>query len=59
MDHTVVAAIASAIHHHNETTGPQTPQAAPQAVSLNVWGLHGRQSIMQMRGLVQRRVLSR
>ena len=52
-----MAAVMNYIKTQEEAAamGPQLPQAAPAgpAAPVNLWGMSGRQSIMQMRNLMQ------
>jgi hypothetical protein len=58
MDEKKLAAIAGALAWL-EGEEAVSPIAAAPAAASSAWALHGRQSIMTMRSLLQRRVLRR
>ena len=59
MNHDAIAALAGVLHHLEETEDIEEARHTGHTNSAGLWALHGRQSIMRMRNLVQRRVLSR
>ena len=59
MSHDTIAALASAIHHLEELEELEEERNGQLRDAASLWALHGRQSIMRMRNLVQRRVLNR
>ncbi len=54
-----IAVLASAIHHLEELEELAEGRDGQLRAATSLWALHGRQNIMQMRNLVQRRVLNR
>ena len=59
MSHDTIAALASAIHHLEELEEIEEARNGQLRAAASLWALSGRQSIMRMRNLVQRRVLNR
>ena len=59
MSHETIAALASAIHHLEELEELEEARNGQLRAVASLWALHGRQNIMSMRNLVQRRVLNR
>jgi hypothetical protein len=59
MSHETVAALASAIHHLEELEEIEEARSRQLRAAASLWALHGRQSIMRMGNLVQRRALNR
>jgi hypothetical protein len=53
------AAVAAVMRHLEEERGFGSRAQQQAFLSLAPWALNGRQSIMQMNGLLQRRVLKR
>lgn len=61
MNQNLVAAFAGLIHHINqEAEGPAAAvHQKTDGVAVGPWALHGRQRIMQMNTLIQRRIAVR
>jgi hypothetical protein len=55
----VLAAVARCVEETEESEKTSAGAGAPAARPPSPWALHGRQGIMRMRELVQRRVLKR
>ena len=59
MSHETIAALASAIHHLEELEEIEEARSRELRAAASLWALHGRQNIMRMRNLIQRRALNR
>lgn len=55
----VLVGVARYLEERDEARAKAGPAGAPAASGASPWALHGRQSIMRMRALVQQRVLKR
>ncbi|MFH1626092.1 MAG: hypothetical protein ABID54_13195 [Pseudomonadota bacterium] len=54
----ISAAISAYLREEKETPAIKTPTASSPP-SFNVWGLSGRDEMMRMRGLLQRRIFQK
>ena len=60
MDPKAVAAISGVMYYLKSLEDRQPASIAqPETTGLSPWALHGRQSIMRMREMVQRRMVRR